>query len=208
MELHTWLLFSAIALTATITPGPAVLLVSTHTLAYGHSKALYTILGNISGLFTMSLLSVLGLGALVLYSQTAFTILKIVGAVYLIYLGIRLWKNGFQQHNTLNTHQTYHSESVLKLYLQGLIVALSNPKAIVFTTALFPQFIDQEQPLLPQFSLLVFTFMLYSFICLALYSWLSAKTKKSVQCSQAERVISKLFGALFIASGIALGTTS
>jgi len=171
-------------------------------------KAVFTICGNISGLFIMSLFSVLGLGALVLCSSTAFSLLKILGALYLIFLGIKMWRNGFYRTEDQLNIRTTHSPDKCKLYLHGVTVALSNPKAIAFTTALFPQFIDHTIPLLPQFSLLVITFMLYSFICLAIYGWLSAKTRDGLRNSRLEQIISRLFAALFIGSGIGLATTS
>ena len=94
MEFDSWILFSSIALMATLTPGPAVLLVSTHSVSFGTRQSVPTMLGNISGLFIMALLSVLGLSAIILHSATIFTIVKLTGAAYLIYLGIKLWRNG------------------------------------------------------------------------------------------------------------------
>ncbi|MEE4243574.1 MAG: LysE family translocator [Desulfopila sp.] len=209
MNFENWLLFSSIALVATVTPGPAVLLVATHTMAYGSRRVVFTILGNISGLFVMSLFSVLGLGALVLYSSTTFTLIKGLGALYLIYLGFKLWRNGFSsqvvQAGTITPH---FDKSRKAMYSQGLMVALSNPKAIAFTTALFPHFIDHHAPLYPQFTILVITFMGYSFLCLSFYAHISATTHRSVKNSRLEKVVSRLFASLFIGSGIALGTTA
>lgn len=208
MAIESWILFSSIALVATISPGPAVLLVSTHSLQYGTRKTIYTILGNISGLFIISTLSVLGLGALVFYSSTAFTVLKIFGGLYLIYLGIKLWKSGFNFDSPLPGKNSHAHTTNFSRYLQGMIIAVSNPKAIAFATALFPQFIDQKQPLLPQFSLLVITFMAYSFICLYIYSRLSVSTGMRFKKSRYGKPLSRLFGSLFIGSGIGLGLSS
>ncbi len=209
MSIESWLMFSSIALIATISPGPAVLLVSSHSIYYGSCRSVYTILGNISGLFIMSLCSVLGLSALVLYSSTAFIVLKTIGALYLILLGLRLWRDGFQVRNSssLKPPLTPHSNN-LKLFSQGLLVALSNPKAIAFTTALFPQFIDRMSPLPAQFTLLVVTFMTYSFICLFIYARLAEKTRITLHKSRRAKVISRIFASLFIGSGIGLGISS
>ena len=209
MDLESWMLFSSIALVATLTPGPAVLLVTSHSICYGTNRAVMTILGNISGLFIMSLLSILGLGALVLYSATAFLVLKTIGALYLIFLGIRLWRDGFMPAATANKQKHFTKKAgPLKLYSQGLLVALSNPKAIAFTTALFPQFIDQHQSLLPQFTLLVTTFMAYSFLCLFLYARISEKSQAGLRHSRYDKVISRIFATLFIGSGVGLGISS
>ncbi len=209
MEIESWLLFSSIALVATITPGPAVLLVTSHSISHGPGRTIFTILGNISGLFFMSLLSVLGLGAIVLTSATAFTCIRIIGACYLIYLGIKLWRNGFlKAASSKKISSNGKRVSTLSLYLHGLMVALSNPKAIAFTTALFPQFIDHAAPLLPQFSVLVTTFMFYSFTCLFFYARLSAKTGTVALNSKRDGIISKIFATLFIGSGIGLAASS
>jgi homoserine/homoserine lactone efflux protein len=91
MELSTWLLFSSIALVATISPGPAVLLSVTNSLTHGFTKSIFSSLGNITGIFVVSSATALGLGAVLQTSTLLFTILKFSGAIYLIYLGIRQW---------------------------------------------------------------------------------------------------------------------
>src|SRR5210317_715863 len=95
MNLDSWLLFASIAFIATITPGPAILLVTTHSVSYGTRRSVATMLGNVSGLFIMSLLSVMGLSTLILHSAPIFFAVKIIGALYLIYLGAKLWRHGF-----------------------------------------------------------------------------------------------------------------
>ncbi len=208
MDFHNWLLFSSIALIATITPGPAVLLISTQSISHGPLRAIQGILGNISGLFIMSFLSVLGLSAIVLYSTPIFYCIKFLGALYLIYLGVRLWRNGFSWNHPTVKSKRADPPSFFRLYSQGLFVALSNPKAIAFTTALFPQFIDNSQPLVGQFALLVITFMLFSFGCLFSYALISAGAKNRTQTSKAGKYLGKLFGAAFVGSGVALATAS
>lgn len=199
MELQNWLSFCLVALLATATPGPAVLLVTVHSLSYGFKKSLLTVLGNITGLLLMSSVSMLGLAALVIYSALAFNILKILGACYLIFLGFKFWKNGIQLN--VNNQKTAKPASLLSLYSQGLLLALTNPKAIVFTSALFPQFVSASEPLLPQFLLLVASFMALSIICLCAYSFVAgkAKIKLSSQCS--ENFVGKVFGGIFIGAG-------
>lgn len=206
MEFQQWLLFVSIASVATFTPGPAVLLVTTHSVAYGWKYSIFTILGNVTGLFFMSALSILGLGVLILSSAFAFTVVKTLGAIYLIYLGVKLWRNGLTTI-TPNASERRELTKRSKGYFQGIAIALSNPKAIAFTTALFPQFISQELSLAFQFSLLVCTFMLLSFSGLLCYS-LAAVRAKSRLTFGANRYINKLFGGLFIGSGGALLSVS
>lgn len=208
MNYENWLLFMAIALVATITPGPAILLVSANSSSFGVRKSVFTILGNISGLFCMSLLSILGLSTLILCSAPIFFAFKIVGALYLIYLGVKLWQNGFTGKKIIHSPMVNHPPTPrnFRLYMQGVLISLSNPKAIAFTTALFPQFIQPELALAPQFIVLVTTFMFLSFSCLLGYAILARKARNRMQekklCSLT--VVGKAFGSLFIGSGIAL----
>ena len=204
ISLESWLAFSTIALIATLTPGPAVLLVSTHSLRHGVARAMITVMGNISGLLTMSACSVLGLSTLLLYSSTAFTLVKLIGALYLVYLGIKLWRHGVMPAATaLNDAPPTSGGS---LYLQGLLIALTNPKAIIFTTALFPQFIQPSQPLLPQFVLLVATFMGFSLLCLGGYALLARQAQRGATPILSGRWIGRVFGSAFIGAGAALAT--
>lgn len=206
MEIQSWLLFLSIAFIATITPGPAILLATSHSLSYGLRSSVFTILGNITGLFIMSALSVAGLSAIILGSAVIFAAVKFIGALYLIYLGIRLWRNGFGPINA-KVRGAGDSANPGKLYANGLAVALSNPKAIAFTTALFPQFITRNSPLLGQFGILVMTFMFLSFFCIFGYAYAAHATKNRFLQSP-HGYLSKFLGIGFIASGIALANAT
>lgn len=210
MNIENWLLFLSIAFIATVTPGPAVLLVSSHSVAYGLRNAVATILGNVSGLFIMSALSVLGLSTIILYSTSVFMVLKYLGAAYLIYLGFKLWRHGFGGAASINTvgEEGPNAPHFSRRYAHGLFVALSNPKAIAFTTALFPQFIDHTQPTLPQFSVLVATFMVLSFTCLMGFGYMAENAKNRAKSIKASTILSKFFGTAFIASGVLLASAT
>jgi threonine/homoserine/homoserine lactone efflux protein len=199
-------MFCSIALLATATPGPAALLVSINSLSFGFKKSIYTVLGNVTGLFIMSTLSVLGLSAVVLHSTVAFTIIKLLGVAYLAYLGFKFWVNGV---GIIEIDSTKKSKgSSLSLYTQGVLVALTNPKAVIFTTALFPQFIVAADPLMFQFSILVLSFMLLSFICLSSYALVAQGAKARTINTRVQKLLGKIFGATFIGSGCILATTS
>ncbi len=198
-------MFCSIALLATATPGPAALLVSINSLSFGFKKSLVTVLGNVTGLFIMSTFSVLGLSAVVLHSTVAFTVIKIFGAAYLVYLGLKLWINGIGSIEIGSTKLSRGSS--LSLYKQGVLVALTNPKAVIFTTALFPQFIVADDPLMFQFSILVFSFMLLSFICLSFYALIAQRAKARTKNTRVQKLLGKIFGATFIGAGCILATT-
>jgi len=210
MNFDSWLLFTSIALIATITPGPAILLVSTHSVSFGTKYSIATMVGNVSGLFIMSLLSVMGLSAIILHSAPIFFLVKVFGAGYLIFLGVKLWRHGFGQKaiQSGGGHGEQSRPKIMKLYVNGLFVALSNPKAIAFTTALFPQFIHPEYPMAQQFFILITTFMFLSFVCLLAYAVMAVETKNRSTRIKLPGVMSKVFGGAFIGSGVFLATAT
>jgi len=210
MNYDSWLLFASIAFMATITPGPAILLVSTHSVTFGTKYSIATMLGNVSGLFVMSLLSVLGLSAIILHSAPIFITVKLVGAGYLVCLGLKLWRKGFGLEAIRGAEKGCEPRrpSIAKLYGNGLLVALTNPKAIAFTTALFPQFIQPERSMTQQFSILIVTFMILSFVCLLGYAMMAEGTQKRTAQVKVPGVMSKVFGGAFIGSGLFLATAS
>ena len=152
MDTHSWLMYLALVIIATSTPGPAVLFTTTNSLIYGWRKSVFTALGNITGLFCLGVIAISGLGALLKTSVVAFTIVKYAGAVYLVFLGLKLIirKTSGDEFTPARIHPGHIFP--LKLFVQAWGVAMSNPKAIVFLTALFPQFLDIHKPVISQFS--------------------------------------------------------
>lgn len=169
MSAATFILFCSTALAAVLTPGPASVLAVRNGVNHGWRWASFSSLGNISGLLLLSSASAIGVGALLKSSATVFLLFKLLGAAYLIYLGVRqcCTRGKTADFNTL-ANSTDHEPA--RLYREGLCLALTNPNAIVFITALFPQFIVSGKPLLPQFCVLTVTFMALSFSVLMLYA--------------------------------------
>jgi homoserine/homoserine lactone efflux protein len=203
MELSTWLLFLGIALVAIVSPGPAVLLSVTNSLTHGFTKSIFSSFGNIIGIFVVSIAAALGLGAVLKASTLLFTILKTFGAIYLIYLGIRQWRsknNIFEK----SIEPSKHNQGKLKAFVQGLLVAISNPKAILFFTALFPQFIDLSKPIMIQFVILTTTFMFFSFLILISYAR-SAHFAKSWFAKKGRALwLNRISGTIFIGFGLGI----
>lgn len=205
MQFENWLVFCTIALMGTAAPGPAALLVSLNSLSFGLKKSLITVLGNITGLLIMSTLSILGLSAVVLHSSVGFYVIKLLGAGYLAYIGLNFWINGVGIIE-LDSAEKLKGGS-MSLYSQGILVALTNPKAVIFTTALFPQFIVTTASLFYQFSILVLSFMSLSFICLSVYALVAQRAWANTMNVRIQKLIGKIFGVLFISAGCMLVTT-
>lgn len=208
MTTETLLIYLTLVLAVTSTPGPAVLFIMSNTLSHGWEKSIIIALGNILGLLFVGIISVTGLGIIVQSSEYVFNIIKYAGAMYLIYLGIKLiLKKEFTLKN-IEDKNLHINISSKKVFLQAFIVAISNPKVIVFLTALFPQFIIIENDLIPQFSILIAIYMFSSFLCLIIYSLLAYRAKNWLNKESRVRVMNKTSGTIFIGFGTLLALST
>jgi len=208
MTIESWMIYLGLVIVATATPGPAVLFIITNSTLHGWKKAIYAALGNIVGLFCLGIIAVTGLGTILNTSVTLFNIVKYAGAVYLIYLGL---KSIFQKQTTFSTikDQVYLTDfSSHKLFFQAFGVAIGNPKAIVFLTALFPQFIDIGKQLIPQFTVLIVILMFFSFFFLTFYAFLAHKIRNWLNQPKRMKYFNRASGIIFIGLGYLLATSS
>jgi len=208
MSLESWVIYLTLVVAATATPGPAVLFIVTNSALYGWKKATYIALGNITGLMLLGVVAISGLGTILNTSVTIFNVIKYFGAVYLFYLGLKLI---FQKSSgSIATDEQTIPSGIKsnKLFLQALLVAVSNPKAIVFLTALFPQFVNTNRPLLSQCFALLMILMLFSFSFLTLYAFLAQRTKNWLGESDRIKYFNRSSGAVFLGFGVLLATSS
>ena len=204
MDLHLWLSFVLVVIAAVLSPGPAVLLAVSMGGQFGPKRAAFAVLGNVTGLAILITLTAFGLGAILSTSGDLFFWLRIAGGAYLIFLGVRLLLNrGRALPAPDEAMQVLPKRRAA--YLQGIGVALSNPKAILLIGALFPQFIDVAQPVGPQFAILGATLITGSFTALMVYAAMSGAL-----VGRGKRVVStklnKISGALFVLFGLALAS--
>lgn len=208
MTTEAWFIYLMLVIVATLSPGPAVLFIMSNATMHGWQKAIFIAFGNIVGLLFLGIIAVTGLGVILQTSEYIFNIIKYIGAVYLIYLGIKLI---LQKNSNINNIQDKISTkriSSKKVFLQAFAVAISNPKAIVFLTALFPQFINIEETLIPQFSMLIGTLMFFSFLFLMMYALLAHKAKNWLNKPNRMKVMNRTSGSIFIGLGVLLATSS
>ncbi|MBJ7539406.1 LysE family translocator [Marinomonas transparens] len=205
MNHHTLFIYAAVAFFYIISPGPAVFLALYNGASRGIKAVMVSALGNIIGLFFLSLLSISGLSAILMASSSLFMAVKIIGAAYLIYLGIKQLRATRKPKPAMHSPDTIKSERGLFSYFkEGLIVAVTNPKPILFFAALFPQFLDMTQAILLQFIIMTGIFMLFSFLSLTTYGYLAQQTKTLVRNSNAGKWFQRVSGGLFILMGISL----
>ena len=203
MDISTWLLFMGVAIVAVISPGPAILLSISNSIRFGVSKVLLSSFGNVCGLLILSTAAIFGLGAILKTSTTLFLVIKLIGAAYLIYLGIRQWRSKTNFFEDVKEEST-QLKSNKRFFFEGFLIAVTNPKAILFFTALFPQFINMQASLVSQFLIMTFTFMVISFVALTTYGLLAKKTKKWLSTGQRAKWFNRTLGSLFVLIGVGL----
>ena len=206
MALETWLLFCTVGLAAALSPGPAILLAITNGVAGGGRRVVWSSLGNIVGLLLISCVSIFGLGALLKASAAAFTVTKVVGAAYLVWLGIKQWRRPATGLSDASPAIASGTRDAVYLAREGALVALTNPKAIVFFTALFPVFLDARQALAPQFAIMTATMMALSFICLMGYGLMARRVRHWLATPRHHRMFQRVTGSVFIVMGGSLLT--
>ena len=201
-------MYLTLVIVATATPGPAVLFIMTNSTLHGWRKAAFAALGNIFGLFCLGIIAVTGLGTILNTSEIIFNIIKYAGAAYLIYLGLKLIFQKSFDFNTMKNQLISTDVSSQKIFFQAFGVAMSNPKAIVFLTALFPQFLDINEALIPQFSMLIATLMIFSFSFLMFYALLAHNVKTWLFKPNRIKAVNRTSGSIFIGFGVLLATSS
>ena len=182
MGLQAWWIFVVMTFVVSATPGPNMLLVMSHGARFGLRAAVMTMAGCMTALLCMMSISAAGLGALLHSFPAVFDALRYLGAAYLAYLGYKLWRSGVSgQAEAADHQQEAISRSGGSCYRQGLAVAASNPKAIVFSAAFFPQFIQPEWPALPQFGILLITFTVIEVSWYLIYALSGHKLSRYLQ---------------------------
>ncbi|ABZ75444.1 Lysine exporter protein (LYSE/YGGA) [Shewanella halifaxensis HAW-EB4] len=187
MALDTWLIYLVAIIGLSLAPGPNGLMALTHGVMYGHRKTLFTITGGVLGFVVLIALTMFGIGALLLASADLLLVFKWIGGIYLIWLGIRIWRSPAIELQPVTKAQ---SVSDLALFRQGALAAITNPKVLLFFGAFLPQFIEPEQPLLAQFIVMAATFAVIEFVveyliarvATKLRPWLARSGKRFNQC--------------------------
>jgi threonine/homoserine/homoserine lactone efflux protein len=204
MSISTWLVYVAAVFVLTVTPGPSVLMCVTTSVQAGARRAVLAALGSTTAITGLMTLSALGLGSVLAASETLFGVLKWLGAAYLAYLGIKLW---LSPDGELGQGRNAASGSRLRTWLQGFLVGASNPKALLFFGALFPQFIDTARPQGPQFLILGTTFVCFELGWLTVYALSAARARRWLQQPRRSRQVNRASGTVFLVAAGLLATS-
>ena len=200
LDLSILLVFIPTFFFVSVTPGMCMTLAMSLGMSIGLKRTFYMMMGELLGVAIVALSSVIGVATIMIKHPDIFTIFKYVGGLYLGYLGIQMWlSRGKMALLKTNSSITISNTS---LALQGFITAIANPKGWAFFIALFPPFINQTQPLIPQISVLLFIILSLEFICLIVYASGGSTLRKFLQKSDNVKLMNRIAGTLMLCVGI------
>lgn len=198
MTLETWTAFSVAAAIVLVIPGPTIVSVISHSLAYGSRAVIPLVIGVTLGDFTAMTLSLFGLGAILAASSALFSALKLLGALYLIYLGLKLWCPDEGMEGTSTASNVASCWSLTK---KLFIVTAMNPKSIAFFVAFLPQFVTPSAQVLPQLIMLGGTFLFLAAVNATLYALFAGHLRERMRSTQTHRWLNRCGGTALIGAG-------
>lgn len=202
MALSLWLGFLVAAILIAVSPGPGAAASMSSGLRYGYASALRVIAGLQLALMIQLAIVAVGLGALLTASVLAFNVVKLLGAAYLIWLGVQKWRAAPEV-----VDDGLALARPNRLFLEGLLVNITNPKAIVFMAALTPQFIDPARPQALQFLILGVTMCGVDSIVMSGYALLATRLRRWLHSPSALKTQNRFFGGIFVGAGVLLASS-
>jgi len=204
MSLATWITFVIAGALIALSPGSGAVLAMSHGLSYGLRKASATVLGLQMGLLLVFVIAGAGVGSLLLASELAFSIVKTVGALYLIYLGWTQWRAKVEPGAGALAKPLAAQSGPGKRVLTGFLTNATNPKGIIFMVAVLPQFISQQSPLLPQLLILGATMVTIDTVVMHGYAFLASSMQRFFRDAGALKKQNRFFGGVLMLVGGAL----
>ncbi|QDO97274.1 LysE family translocator [Ferrovibrio terrae] len=202
VSLELWLAFIAAASIMILIPGPTTMMVLGHTMAGGPRTGALSLIGVTLGDVCAIALSMLGFSALLAASAEAFTAMKWIGAVYLVYLGIRLWRAPPMDLTPANTGKSSARDAILQTFL----VTLLNPKGILFFAAFLPQFIDPTRPLWPQVAMLTVTMNVLAAGIQGCWIVMMGQARNRIASPRMLKNMNRAGGAMLVGAGMLTAT--
>jgi homoserine/homoserine lactone efflux protein len=201
MPINELYLFISVTLVVSASPGPMMLSCMAYGGRYGMKKAFTGMLGGSAGNLVLMLLSALGLGLLVSQNDTLFNLVKWAGAAYLVYLGWQIMRSPI-------THATDELNLApatgQAIFISSFFIAISNPKGLIYFGALFPQFVDYQQPLFMQFFILTCIFLLTDLIWMFIYAAAGSSIMRWMNEPRHHYYFNIISGLVLMAAGILL----
>lgn len=198
-------LFVIMAIMLIILPGPDTVVATNNTLTIGQKGGIQTVLGTCCALLIHTLAAIVGLSALIVKSAFLFTTVKYVGAIYLIYLGVKaIWSLKKKEAATISEIKTSRKDKHTSCFRQGFLTNMLNPKVAIFFLTFLPQFVNTEKSILPQFLIMGLTYAVLTAIWLLLYVYLINQISTFMNKPATKKVIQGISGIALIGFGIKL----
>jgi threonine/homoserine/homoserine lactone efflux protein len=204
MSWHTWWLFFGTVFALSGTPGPNMLHIMSRSVAIGTWRTVPAMAGCLAALLVMLTASAAGLGALLLASPKLFEMLRYFGAAYLVWLGIKAWRQDDSAREVDRANIVQSTLNRYQIFRAGFFVGISNPKLLLFAAAFLPQFIDQSSAQWSQFAVLVATFTLCELFWYVVYALGGAQLRRYLSRPSLRRAFDRFTGTLFIGFGVLL----
>ena len=198
MPFDAWLAFTAATVVLLVIPGPTLMLVVSYALGQGTRAALPAAVGVALGDFTSMTLSMLGLGALLAASAELYGALRWIGAAYLVWLGVKMWRAG----GTIAAEPARDRVAAVKMVMHAWAVTALNPKSITFFVAFLPQFMDPSRDFLTQMLVFETTFVVLAFANALAYALLAGRARGFMRSEGALRTVNRLGGGVLIGAGV------
>ena len=203
MTLTTWITFFLACWAISLSPGPGAIASMSAGLNYGFRRGYFMVFGLILGIWTLVGIVVAGLGAIIAASNTAFMVLKFLGAAYLVWIGISQWR---ASDKPLVAATDAPVRSRKELIVRGWAINATNPKGVVFMAAVVPNFIDLSHPLIPQYLIIMASLSATDLVVMAGYVALASRVLRALNEPHHVRLMNRCFGGLFVVAGTLLAT--
>ncbi len=204
MEFNIWLTLLLASLAISISPGAGAVVSMNYGIKYGLKKSYAAIFGLQAGLFAQTFIVVIGLGALIVQSVMLFNIIKWIGVLYLVYLGL---SKIFEKVEFVEEGEHLKDYNPKKAFLAATFINITNPKATVFLVAFIPQFLNPNEPLWFQFAIISITLCIVDIVVMTGYSTMASKLKRLIKDVKAIKIQNIVTGSFLILAAIFLATS-
>ena len=203
MTLTTWITFFLACWAISLSPGPGAIASMSAGLNYGFRRGYFMVFGLILGIWTLVGIVVAGLGAIIAASNTAFMVLKFLGAAYLVWIGISQWRASDRPLVAATDAPVLTRK---QLIVRGWAINATNPKGTIFMAAVVPNFIDLSHPLIPQYLIIMASLSATDLVVMAGYVALASRVLRALNEPHHVRIMNRCFGGLFVVAGTLLAT--
>jgi len=203
MDFDVWLTLLLASIAISVSPGAGAVVSMNYGIKYGLKKSYSAIMGLQAGLFAQTFIVVIGLGALIMQSVMLFNIIKWIGVLYLVYLGL---SKIFEKVELVEEGEHLKSYNAKKAFITATFINLTNPKATVFLVAFIPQFLNPNESLWLQFSIIVITLCVVDIFVMTGYSSMASKLKFLIKDVKAMKIQNRITGAFLILAAVFMST--